>query len=576
MRMIRKFNFSYLLVNIALSVYSQDTLQKSVSSYVSPMDLPLTLSGNFGDIRSNSFHFGLDFRTNEKEGYPVFAVKDGFVSRIKIESGGYGRAVYIDHPDNTTTVYAHLSRLCDTLAKFVKAEQYKHKSFAQDIQLKPEQFWFNQCDTIGFSGNAGYSFGPHLHFEVRETKSQNPLNPIYYSDLPIIDTTAPVVKNVWVYPRYGYSSENYDPKIFYNIVKSSQGYIVENNRTVYVPNNFGLGFQLYDNLTDAIRRLSIFNAQLYIDNQLIYWLSFDSLSFTQMGQVNSLIDIAQKIKDDINVYKFFNWENQNLIANKFNLHNGFVYINDTLLHSVKLIFDDASANRSVLDFNVKVDKKVVDSFVDSDSSTYEVNYNQPFNFKTQSYQIEIPAKCLYQNACVSIDTSLVFKNLPSVAIGSNYLPLKIPFIIKASSNLIPGNLHKKAIIVSYSSKNKISALATIHEHNQWIARPKSFGRFGIAIDTIKPGINFVNIKNNKDMSKADRIMIKISDNLSGIRDYKVLIDKKWKLFEYDAKNDLLTYYFEKSDENMNMVHSLYIEVVDKCGNKSVAKLKFRK
>ncbi|HKZ38455.1 MAG TPA: M23 family metallopeptidase, partial [Chryseolinea sp.] len=146
---------------------------------------PGSLAGTMGELRTTHFHSGIDIRTNNMIGLPIRASKSGYISRVSTSGVGYGNVIYIKHPDGNTTLYAHLDKFKGEIGQFILEEQYRKKSGEIDLFFQPTQFTVSRGDTIGLSGNTGSSGGPHLHFDIRDSRNfaLDPLKVAGFSEL---------------------------------------------------------------------------------------------------------------------------------------------------------------------------------------------------------------------------------------------------------------------------------------------------------------------------------------------------------------------------------------------------------
>ena len=402
----------------AMEVSAIDTIPK----YGPPMKIPLLLSGNFGDIRANSFHFGIDFRTRPGTGFPVYSIADGYVARIKIEPGGYGRVIYINHYDGSSSTYAHLESVANPMFEYVVNEQYKKQSFSQDIIFTPDQFKVKKGDVIAISGNAGQSSGPHLHFEIRETKTQNTTNPfvLYWG---MKDSSAPVFKNIYSYEYVDYSSNASLQKKAYKVVGGHGKYRLSADKPVLLAPKAFLGAELFDYLTDSVRRLSFYRCKMFIDNELYYELDLDTLRFDQMNQVNAIVDYEYKKKG--NIYTMVRWPNLDSKNVKASKNNGIITPEADKVYKIRFEASDISGNKSVLDFDATLDSKYKAQPVPYIDDTL-VRWESGATLHFDGINIVIPEKALYKNAKVRLSESLFKGKLLTkpVLVGDDNIVLK--------------------------------------------------------------------------------------------------------------------------------------------------------
>ena len=211
----------WVIVFYYLPDHSNAQAVKNSKQFDYPLDIQPRLNANFGEMRPNHFHMGLDLNTQAKENLPVFAPADGFVSRVKIESGGFGRAIYLNHPNGLTTVYAHMNMFMPEVEKFLEKKQYEQESWKIDLQVPVALFKVRKGQIIGYSGNTGASEGPHVHFEIRDTKTENCLNPLMFG----VDMQDHVAPDLYQLVFYDYDKSIYEQlPVMVGLVKKGNAY----------------------------------------------------------------------------------------------------------------------------------------------------------------------------------------------------------------------------------------------------------------------------------------------------------------------------------------------------------------
>jgi hypothetical protein len=557
--------FKKTLLSVSILVIKISLLAQIKNELAFPLTIPVSLSANFGEYRLNHFHSGIDIKTMKQIGFPVINIYDGYISRIKIQSAAYGKTLYINHPNGITSVYAHLNNFIPQIETFVKKAQYERNSYEIDIFLDSTIFKLKKGDTIAFSGNSGNSSGPHLHFEIRDSKTENVLNPLLlYKNIP--DFYPPFAKNIVLYRFFGNGLYN-NSKKYFNLKKINDS--IYTFDTIILENGlFGIGIETLDFIDNNENTCNIYSLKMTFDNDTLYSSVFDEFSFSETQYINSFLDYSELVSGKKYIQKLFIEPNNNLSIYKSN-KNGLISLSDTLLHKIYIEITDIRNNKIKVFFYVKTKPNIKDIF-EKPAGKYKkiMPYNQVNTFKNNEISLEFPENSFYDTLLFSYSKEKGSLNFYSYIHNVN--KFDVPVHKKFKISILPHNLDEslfqKALICYFGNKNQIIAVGGEFEKNKISAYTGTFGKYFIMIDTIKPVIKPVINKN--DTIEKNKIEFKITDDLSGIKNYSGFIDDKWVLFEYDKKNDLITYFF---DENItsNMNHSIKIIVTDNRDNMSI-------
>ena len=537
--------------------------------FQSPLAIPLLLSGNFGEIRSNHFHAGIDIKTESVEGKNVSTAANGYVSRIKVSPFGYGKTLYIAHPNGYTTVYAHLKKFNTPIEKYIKKAQYAKESFAIELFPHPHQIEVKKGEIIAMSGNTGGSGGPHLHFEIRNAITEYPVNPLLFG-FDIKDTIKPMLKGLTIYPLNN-TSHTSATHFRLNGSDSDGSYTLISNDTITVHGEIGFGIELYDLLNNSRNKCGIFSIELKTDGKRVYYHEMETYGFHETRYINSHIDYYEREKNGHDIQKSFIDPNNHLSIYKETLNRGIITFDDDLLHEIEYIVKDTYGNTSTLKFPVRarsaLGEKNQSSNSDPEYSGRTPNFVKVFkyqhenSFKTENIEINLPPNILYEDLRFEYYTSDTVEGAltPTHHIHNEYVPVHSYYTVSIKLGDLVKTLRNKAVIVSINSKgNKYS------EGGKWLdnfitTKTRSFGAYTVMIDTTAPKIIPVNNFEGENMSNRRTIRIKIGDNLSGIRTYRGTIDGKWILMEYDAKKSMLTYLFD--DEKVDKGEHLFKLIV---------------
>ena len=554
----------------SLKTYPQDYFR-------APVDIPMFLAGNFGELRPNHFHAGIDIKTEGREGLPVYASAEGYVSRIKIGWGGYGKALYITHPNGFTTVYGHLKNFSPKIEEYVRKAQYKKRSFSIELFPEASDLKVDKSEVVANSGNTGGSGGPHLHFEIRDTESEVPINPLLFG-FDIKDNIPPVLKTLAIYPlEDGSSVSGKGSSKFLPVTGANGRYKVQGTENLSLHGTIGLGLEVIDKLDGTGNRNGVFSIELRMDGKRVYYHEMEKIPFDQSRFINSHMDFHHRKTTRKRIQKSFLDPNNKLIIYKDLFNRGHLPFIDDKLHDLEYIIKDSYGNTSRLAFklkSVKNAKKPMNTPVKN--KVAEFNYDRENFFETEEAKIKIPKGALYQNLDFTYKKTGRAKN--GVGPVHHFHHAKVPLHAKATVTLkadaVPKGKEDKAIIVSLTPKGGLlAAEGGVYKDGFMSVKTRSFGPYTIMIDTLKPKITPINISNGKNMIGVKNIQVKITDNLSGIAEFSAYIDGDWVLMEYDRKKKLITHEFE-SDRLSPGKHEFKVKVKDRRGNESAYKASF--
>ena len=536
---------------------------KSENGDVMPLDIAINLSGTYGELRSNHFHSGIDIKTKGVEGLNVYSYDNGHVSRVKISHGGYGKALYILHPDGTSSVYAHLKKFSPKIEKIVKSKQYKKKSYEIEFFPKENEIKILKNEIIAFSGNTGGTTGPHLHFELRDS-NQIPVNPLLNSHISIKDNTPPFVSELF------YKKKSYDIQSQHKIKKiSNTTYLADTIKDV---GKIGFGIIAFDKHDLANNKNGVSKISTYLNGNNILSISFDSISFNETKHINTFIDYAFFKNNRKRIQKLYIEDYNPLKFYKTKLNNGYISVNHGESYIYEIHLTDANRNTSILTVPITGDSLANNLDFNLNKKLNKFNLietKKEYEFDFIDAKVSIPKGTFYKD--ISLDIS--FKN-DILSIDKDTIPLLKPITISFNIDRYNDSIKDRLFVGKLSENNKIVNYSyTIDVLNSKKSSTKSLGNYMIGLDTISPSISPIGFKQNDWISNSTTLKIQIKDNESGIRKYNGWINDKWILFELNTKKGVLVYDF---DDNVikEAKNNLYIEVIDNVGNISEYKTIF--
>lgn len=525
-----------------------------------PMDIPVLLSGNFGELRSNHFHSGIDFKTQGVEGKPIHSVQDGYVSRISVSPWGYGNGLYITHPDGTTTVYGHLQKFTQKITAYLKEKQYEQESFNVNLSLTPDELPVKEGELVALSGNTGSSGGPHLHFEVRDTETEEPMDPIeYYKDL-IKDTQAPKIQGIMVYSMPGKGVVNGSRrKLELKPVTAKNGKQTLNGK-IEAWGEIGLAVKGYDYMDNTSNIYGIKDITLTADSQVIFHSNLDRFAFDESRYLNSFTDF-EEWKEHRSFYIKSFVDPGNRLRFIESLNRGILTIDEPRTYHLTYQLADAFGNTTQLSIQIEGKEQPIPE-VDTEN-TELFHWWSDNRFGAKGIRLTIPKGNLYDDLYFRYSVKE-----DSTALGATHIlhnkPVAFHKSAKLSLRLQTDTLDNKLQYGIVRLQNGRRSWTGGVYRNGWVdADIKETGSYTLGQDLVPPTITPLN---PATWVSKQAIALRLSDNLSGVQTYRGEIDGQYVLFEMNSKS-VITYHFDK-ERLARGKHTLKLVVTDACGNQS--------
>ncbi|RED97479.1 M23 family metallopeptidase [Marinoscillum furvescens] len=578
------------------------------------------LAGTMGELRSSHFHAGIDIKTGGRSGLPVYATAEGYISRIKISVGGYGYALYMTHPNGTTSVYAHLSEFEPTIAAYVKEAQYREESY--EIQLFPQKdlFYFRQGEVIGYSGNTGSSSGPHLHFEIRD-RNQRILDPLKFNFPEIKDNIAPVLKNVAFVTLEGNARVNQTFGRFEFDVLKTNG-IYKTRVPLNLTGKVGLEIYAYDLLNGVYNRNGISRTTLLVDGDTVFSQSKTNLSFSHQRSILVHMDYPRYRQGGRKFNKLFVDDGN---TNDIYTVRSEGYVFDENPHVIRVLMEDSYGNISTFETRVN-DRKVV-NLPDPDIQKFELFRNH-LHFKATHSGDPKLIKMLFGNAatelvpyrtdrrsayylwdlrkglpdsvdyCGEILHTDIYASIPprqEISFYNHHVDLnfkkyslfdtlylrfkksfnpelseevfefkhrRTPLRGSVNVTLKPEYAYPENTQVYAKNSNRLNFVGGNWKDQNITFTTRELGTYVLTQDTIPPEIS-------PQIVSPQKLYFKINDDRSGVATYRATLNGQFLLMNYEYKQNMI--WANPKDENIPMVGEFTLEVTDNAGNVSTYK-----
>lgn len=545
MRFFQKLLTKLLVLFSSIVIHSQEV------DFHPPIDTPFNLSGTFGEFRSR-FHTGIDFKGGE--GINIFSIEDGYISRIEVSPSGYGKVVYITHPNGYSSVYAHLSRFSPDIEKYIKSEQYRSKSYTVKKFPKKDQIQVKRGELLGYSGNTGRSFGAHLHFEIRDTNSQDALNPLMFN-YTYEDLERPIIRGLYTINENNTLIRDLPKRI--RISKTNDSTYVADD--IIFVGDIGFGIDIYDiQYKNLFNRNGVYKVELLIDSIQKFSYSMDRIKFSENHYKKLMYDYLSLVKNNRRVLKVYTPPRSNLSFLKTNNFNGIVKSNEITNSKVNIKVTDWNNNSSYLEFKI----------ISTDSlksnkplNGIEILTNQKYVINKGESVVEINKNTFYEDVLLNITSKD-----DTIDLGEEITPFRSSIKLKLPIKRNTDSLRLSQTFIGKIVNNKINYISSKINDSYITANTSSLGRYIISRDSILPEIRPINFKNKSNVKSNKTLRLRIKDDKSGIKNYKAYINGKWALFEYEPKQNLI--FHDLSDSVIeDGENDLLIEFEDGVGNK---------
>ena len=503
------------------------------NDFISPLAIPIDVSGSFGELRSNHFHAGLDIKTNKKEGLDVFAVGDGYVSRIKVSTFGYGKAIYITHPNGYVSVYGHLREANGAIETYIKKQQYRQKSFEVEMFPAANELPVKQGDIIAFSGNSGGSGGPHLHFEFRDVKTEKVVNPLHFGFTKFVaDKREPFLQGIVAYPIDSVIVNKSQKPVAISFNKQADGTYLATK--VLTNGKVGFGINAYDYCTNPYNKNGLYKVNAYLNGVLYYEYDFETFSFDESRYINNLIDYERYKEMKQRVQKLFHYSPYPLSVIKYSKNNGIINTQPNASYNYKIELFDYHGNKTTVIIPIEFQQQTATISKENNNEPYFLRAKVENNYTKENVSIYVPEDAFYD------DFKFDFEVKDGVlSFSEKDKPLHKNITITFNNvEGISETLLNKTFIASLEG-HRLYYNKTYRKGTTFSTRVRDLDTYKLAVDTIAPRIYNVNFVEGKDLKNQKTLSVSIADNLSGIDTYNAYLNGEWILMEYDYKTKKL-------------------------------------
>lgn len=543
--------------------------------YAPPLRTTLMTTGTFGELRSNHFHGGVDLRG--PVGTPIYSIGDGYVQRISIQAGGFGQALYIAHPEGYTSVYGHLDSFSDSLLAYVRANQYARESFDIDLRPDPSRFPVRRGDLVAYVGNRGASQGPHLHLEIRDTETDDPLNPLSFG-LEVADSRKPDLHEIRLYELD--QSGNVLDQQTHDLRYTQEDYVPEDGDTLYVEGEWsGIGVKVFDRQDLRHNRNGIYGASLYLDSTLHYGWQMDRFSFAETRYLNAHTDYeAYRFRNGGWFHRLFSLPGNGLPMYQTDADRGRIRLQPGENRRLRVVTFDYAGNERACTFVLA--RRPGASTLVNHHYNYYLPQGEASRIETPELQLHFADDALYEDTYLEYHAAPdgsedIYSAVHQIHTPTTPVHRYFQIAIRPDERL-PQDLRDRAVLARCSGSRTPISFGGTWEDGFLRSEVRDFGDYCILIDTVPPSIRPSSFRYN--LRGRGSFSFRIGDNFPtsgparGLR-YRAEVDGKWLLMEYDLKSNRIFHNFDGSLPRG--VHTLTIEVTDDRENTARWEGKFR-
>jgi hypothetical protein len=554
---LKKKKLAFLIIALLTkSIIGQENYPQNY--FRNPLDVPIILAGTFGELRSAHFHSGIDLKTQQKEGLKVYTSAEGYVSRIKVSNWGYGKALYITHPNGYTTVYAHLKKFNKTIEKFVRNYQYKKEK--EEVQLFPKknELSVRADEIVAYSGSTGGFIAPHLHFEIRNTKTEKIINPMHFGLTPP-DTKNPVIKHLRAYMFNDSSHVNSSNiEIPISFKQTTTGiYKAENINAFGV---IGFAINTYDRQDGALNKNGIYKLEMFVNGKKTFEHKVETFSFSESKFINLLIDYPFYAEHKRRYQKTYIVSENKLSTYSRTKEQGFIQIEDQLNYQVLIKVTDFVGNKSELTIPILGKKANPKIKKEKRKTPFYIEKNAAKVIVIETIKLSFPKYTFYNNIYldISLKDSMISIHKPIIPLNKSYT---ISFNVDKFSHE-----QRDKMYISHVQKNKYyNYCTTLKTDSTFTTYTRSLGDYKLHSDRTSPIISHCSFYENQNLSSFRFFSIKVKDAVSGLKEYRGEIDGKWIKMELNVKTNILTYDFNDLKLKKGK-HSFTLIAMDNVGN----------